>query len=100
MLASIKMPVYDIKRYVLEMNEQILTIDLLYSLRSIAPTAEEREIMRSYRGDHTKLAKAGMSSLESLPICYLRLILSFVAFIVATERYLSRHVTILHYAPI
>lgn len=64
MLARIKLSYQEIKKAILEMNEEALTIDNLRSLKQFTPTEEELETIREYDGDAANLGNAEKFFLE------------------------------------
>ena len=68
MLARFKISYQEIKKAVLDMNEEALSIDNLRSLKQFTPTEEELEIIRDYDGDAANLGNAEKFFLEMATI--------------------------------
>ena len=68
MLARMRLSYSEIKRAILELDDQTLSIDNLKSLKQYVPAFEEIQLVRNYDGDISKLGNAEKYVLEVMDI--------------------------------
>ncbi|KAE8252202.1 hypothetical protein A4X03_0g6231, partial [Tilletia caries] len=57
-LTRIKLPYPEIRKALLTMDEEVLTVEHLKALQACLPTSDELELVRDYAGDFSRLAAA------------------------------------------
>ena len=67
-LAGIRMPFKQIKRALLQMDDETLKVDQLNILALAVPTTEEISLLRGYPGDKAQLATVEQYFLQVMPI--------------------------------